>query len=65
MIVFEPLMKELATRGHQVTVVSAFPLDKTKDNYTDIKLDIPDITKITSDQVLLHKLYNTSPSVPS
>nr|CAD7264885.1 unnamed protein product [Timema shepardi] len=49
-IVFEPLMKELATRGHQVTVVSAFPLDKPMDNYTDIKLDMPDISKFMSDQ---------------
>nr|CAD7404136.1 unnamed protein product [Timema cristinae] len=43
-------MKELATRGHQVTVVSAFPLDKPMDNYTDIKLDMPDISKLISDQ---------------
>nr|CAD7414596.1 unnamed protein product [Timema poppensis] len=49
-IVFEPLMKELAARGHQVTVVSAFPLDKPMDNYTDIKLDMPDISKFMSDQ---------------
>nr|CAD7203160.1 unnamed protein product [Timema douglasi] len=49
-IVFEPLMKELAARGHQVTVVSAFPLDKPMENYTDIKLDMPDISKFMSDQ---------------
>lgn len=36
--VFRPLLKELAGRGHQVTVVSHFPLEKPVENYTDISL---------------------------
>ncbi|CAL7940606.1 unnamed protein product [Xylocopa violacea] len=34
--VFEKLMKALANRGHQVDVISAFPLDKPHPNYTDL-----------------------------
>ncbi|GLH16340.1 Uncharacterized protein GBIM_20635 [Gryllus bimaculatus] len=36
--VFEPLMQELARRGHQVTVVSHFPQAAPRANYTDISL---------------------------
>lgn len=35
-IMFEHLMKGLANRGHQVDMVSTFPLKKPYDNYTDI-----------------------------
>lgn len=34
--VFEVLMKTLADRGHQVDVVSSFPLKQTYNNYHDI-----------------------------
>lgn len=33
---FQPLFEELSHRGHNVTVVSSFPLDHPVDNYTDI-----------------------------
>jgi len=33
---FQPLFQELANRGHNVTVVSSFPLDHPVANYTDI-----------------------------
>jgi glucuronosyltransferase len=35
-IVFEQLMKGLARKGHQIDVVSTFPLKKPYPNYTDI-----------------------------
>lgn len=34
--VLEPLLKALAEKGHQVDVVSSFPLKKPFDNYNDI-----------------------------
>jgi glucuronosyltransferase len=36
--VFEPFVKELAARGHQVVVLSHFPQKQPIDNYTDISL---------------------------
>ncbi|XP_011187530.1 UDP-glycosyltransferase UGT5-like [Zeugodacus cucurbitae] len=36
-IVGSALMKELARRGHQVTVISPFPLKKPMENYVDIE----------------------------
>jgi len=33
---FQPLFEELSTRGHNITVVSSFPLDRPVANYTDI-----------------------------
>lgn len=36
--VFKPLLKELALRGHQMTVVSYFPLEQPLKNYTDLSL---------------------------
>ncbi|XP_066994908.2 UDP-glycosyltransferase UGT5 [Anabrus simplex] len=38
-IVFLSLMEELAARQHQVTVISYFPQEKPRPNYTDIPLD--------------------------
>ena len=38
MIVQKSLMFELARRGHEVTVVSAFPENKVIPNYTDIEV---------------------------
>ncbi|XP_022207633.2 UDP-glucosyltransferase 2 [Nilaparvata lugens] len=37
-IVMEPLFKALASRGHQITVVSPFPQKKPLPNYTDIDI---------------------------
>lgn len=38
-MVFEPLLQQLAERGHHVTVVSFFPLKNPPANYTDISLE--------------------------
>lgn len=41
-VMFEHLMKGLARKGHQVDVISCFPLKKPYPNYTDIvKLKAP------------------------
>ena len=37
-LMFESVMKGLAKRGHQVVVVSHFPLEKSLNNYTDLSL---------------------------
>lgn len=37
---FRPLFKELASRGHNLTVVSTFPLKTPLTNYTDIPISI-------------------------
>lgn len=38
---FKPLFEELAIRGHNVTVVSSFPLvDRSIVNYTDIEVPL-------------------------
>lgn len=39
MMMFEQLMKSLARRGHQVDVVSTFPLKSPYPNYTDIVIN--------------------------
>ncbi|KAI4462969.1 UDP-glucosyltransferase [Holotrichia oblita] len=38
-VVFEVLLRELAKRGHQVTVVSEFPQKRSLQNYKDIALE--------------------------
>lgn len=37
---FQPLFKELANRGHNLTVVSNFPLKEPMENYTDIPIKV-------------------------
>jgi len=37
---FQPLFKELVSRGHNLTVVSMFPLKTPLANYTDIPIPI-------------------------
>lgn len=37
---FQPLFKELASRGHNLTVVSTFPLKKPIKNYFDIPITV-------------------------
>lgn len=39
---FQPLFKELAYRGHNITVVSTFPLKKPIVNYTDVSFTVED-----------------------
>lgn len=42
-VMFEHLMKALARKGHQVDVLSTFPLKKPYPNYTDVvKLPVPE-----------------------
>lgn len=36
---FQPLFKELGNRGHNITVVSQFPLKNPSANYTDIPIN--------------------------
>lgn len=38
-MVFEPLLQQLAERGHHLTVVSFFPLKNPPANYTDVSLE--------------------------
>jgi len=37
---FQPLFKELAAKGHNLTVVSTFPLKTPLANYTDIPISV-------------------------
>ncbi|XP_059478485.1 UDP-glycosyltransferase UGT5-like [Neocloeon triangulifer] len=45
MIVLNALTKELSSRGHEMVVVSAFPQEKKRPNYTDIDI-MPDLKEI-------------------
>lgn len=45
LITAQALTKELALRGHEVTVVSPFPLENPPKNYHDIVLKVPDFMK--------------------
>lgn len=47
---FQPLFEELARRGHNVTVVSSYPLDSPVANYTDVG---PFVTKTRGSPVRL------------
>lgn len=40
--IFVPIMKGLARRGHDITVVSHFPLKKPEPRYRDLSLNAPD-----------------------
>lgn len=53
--VFEPFVKELAARGHQVVVLSHFPQKYPVDNYTDISL-VGSITTDPKDRLDLDSL---------
>jgi glucuronosyltransferase len=39
-MIMQALAKELAVQGHQVTMVSPYPLDKPLKNYRDVKVDL-------------------------
>jgi hypothetical protein len=41
-LIMEVLTKELAESGHQVTMVSPFPLKKPVKNYRDVKVSVED-----------------------
>lgn len=57
-VVFQPLLLALASRGHDLTVISSFPLSAPAENYRDI--DIRGYKKVYSDDVALDFL----PSIP-
>lgn len=42
-LVVQPYLKNLAARGHEVTVINAFPQKKPIDNYRDI--EVPEVMK--------------------
>lgn len=56
LIVVQGLSTTLAERGHDVTVVSPFPLDKPMKNYRDIKVEVPE------DMLKLSTLMVTNPN---
>lgn len=56
LIVVKGLSTTLAEKGHHVTVVSPFPLDKPMKNYRDIKVEVPED---------MHKLSNTMVTKPN
>ncbi|PNF35836.1 UDP-glucuronosyltransferase 2B1 [Cryptotermes secundus] len=53
--VFEPFVKELATRGHHVVVLSHFPQKQPIPNYTDISL-VGSITIHATDRIDLQNM---------
>jgi glucuronosyltransferase len=53
--VFEPIVKELAARGHHVVVLSHFPQKQSIANYTDISL-VGSITTDATDRIDLQKM---------
>ncbi|XP_022814629.1 UDP-glucuronosyltransferase 2B1-like isoform X1 [Spodoptera litura] len=55
-LVFEPLMKELARRGHHVTVASFFPQSEPLANYTDISLE--EIAEVRKERINLQVFDN-------
>ncbi|XP_061392909.1 UDP-glucosyltransferase 2-like [Musca vetustissima] len=46
-LVVQPYLKTLAARGHEVTVISAFPQKKPLENYRDI--EVPEVLKYVGD----------------
>lgn len=56
-IIMEPLFRELASRGHQLTVYSTFPQKQPLANYTDIDLSaqIPQLTNNWSIDLVLNE----------
>lgn len=56
--VFEPFVKELAARGHQVVVLSHFPQKQPITNYTDISL-VGSITTEARDRIDLGRISGT------
>lgn len=64
-IVFRPLLEELAHRGHQLTVVSPFPVEKPVSNITDIYIhtQAEDVLKTKFTFEMLEKLMSRTPIV--
>lgn len=71
-MVFEPLLDELASRGHNVTVVSFFPSSKPQQNRRDVSLvglaplnvEVVDLSKIDVKQFFgLEKLFADIPLI--
>uniref|UniRef100_A0A336LHP8 CSON001305 protein n=1 Tax=Culicoides sonorensis TaxID=179676 RepID=A0A336LHP8_CULSO len=66
-LISQPLMVELANRGHEVTVVSSFPLPYTVKNYRDIEIplgpEIRELTKLITTKERGHKILTWFPKV--
>lgn len=56
-MVFEQLMKGLADRGHEVDVISSFPLKTLYPNYFDI-VQLPDATPTLVNNVTYNDVNN-------
>lgn len=52
LIVVKGLSTTLAERGHDVTVVSPFPLEKPMKNYRDVKVEVPASFKAMQEDML-------------
>ncbi|XP_068632424.1 UDP-glycosyltransferase UGT5-like isoform X5 [Battus philenor] len=55
---FKPLLHKLAERGHQVTIVSFFPLQNPPANYTDVSLE--DVSPISLETLDLAQFESVS-----
>lgn len=60
-MVFEPLLHKLAERGHDVHVVSFFPLKNTPANYTDYSLE--GIAQLGLESLDLAMMENSNPVI--
>lgn len=63
-MVFEPLLRALAERGHHVTTVSFFPLKNPPANYTDVVLEGDVLDGISSIDVSFFETSNPLRTVP-
>ncbi|XP_022190398.2 UDP-glycosyltransferase UGT5 isoform X1 [Nilaparvata lugens] len=59
--VFQPLVEELAARGHQVTVVSFFPRKEPLANFTDIPIDAHDLPPVMHNSLPINLLDSINP----
>lgn len=61
-IVLKGLSTTLAERGHDVTVVSPFPLEAPMKNYRDIKVEVPeDFHQLSRDMITRPNFFKTFP----
>nr|XP_022908581.1 UDP-glucuronosyltransferase 2B31-like [Onthophagus taurus] len=56
--VFKPILKNLADRGHEVDVMSHFPLKKSHKRYNDISLE--GVMEIKTNNIKIEELKNTN-----
>lgn len=63
-VIFEQLLKGLTRKGHQVDVISPFPLKKPYPNYTDI-VTVPSPNKLQNNmtyELVKHMFWETGPA---